>query len=236
MRIAGLIAVTALLAACSQSVGGEAEPPGSSSEATLSTPPDRTSTSTNALPGAGEPDPPPGQSAPIEDVIAWIEAGTPADAGAYHEAYSDEVTTRLGDDIAFTAPSGVTNQTTQCLTDATYSGDTLSCLVELNAPAPRPAGAEGMWKPGWVDFSGTALQIGSLHGDPGPFIQGVGPQLPEGQSLTFGDNRCRSDATGLFCVNYAHRSAVWISADGVLPFGCLQSVAPPPQTGAMFSC
>lgn len=233
MRIAVLIAVTALVAACSESVGGEAE---SSSESTLPKSPTSTSTSGEAAPGTGAGGPPPGEGAPIGDVIEWIEAGTPADAGAYHEAYLDGVTTRLGDDVAFTAPAGAPNATTQCITDARYSGGTLSCLLELNSPAPRPAGAEGVWKPGWVDFSGTVVQIGSLHGDPGPFVKGVGPQLAEGQSLAFGDNRCRSDAAGLFCVNYAHRSAVWISADGVVPFGCLQSVAPPPQTGAKFSC
>jgi hypothetical protein len=232
MRIAGLIAVTALVAACSQSVGGEAETSGSSP----ATPPGSTSTTNEASPGTGTTGQPPGESASIEDVIAWIEAGTPADAGAYHEAYLDGVTTRLGDDIAFTAPSGPPNETTQCLTDTMFNDGTLSCLLELTSPAPRPAGAEGVWKPGWVDFFGTTVQVGSLHGDPGPFVKGVGPQLAEGQSLAFGDNRCRSDATGLFCVNYAHRSAVWISAGGVVPFGCLQSVSPPPQTGAMFSC
>ncbi len=228
----GLIAVTALVAACSQSVGGEADP----SRSSLPTPPSSTSTNTGASPSAGATGPPPGESTPIEDVIAWIEAGTPADAGAYHEAYLDGVTTRLGDDIAFTAPSGAPNETTQCITDGMYNDGTLSCLLALNSPAPRPADAEGVWKPGWVDFSGTAVQIGSLHGDPGPFVNGVGPQLAEGQSLAFGDNRCRSGPTGLFCVNYAHRSAVRINADGVAPFGCLQSVTPPPQTGAMFSC
>ncbi len=172
----------------------------------------------------------------VPQLLRKIEAGTAADPGAYHEAYLDGVTTRLGDDVAFTAPAGVPNETTQCITDAMYNEGTLSCMVELSSPAPRPTDAEGVWKPGWVDYSGTTAQIGSLHGDPGPFVKGVGPQLAEGQALSFGDNRCRSDATGLFCVNYAHRSAVWISVDGVVPFGCLQSVAPPPQTGAMFSC
>ncbi len=222
------MAVTALTAACSQSVGGEAEPP-------VSTPAPQPSSAT-ASPTAAADGRPPGRGASIQEVTDWIEAGTAVDPGAYHEAYLDGVTTRLGDDIAFTAPAGAPNETTQCITDAMYNEGTLSCLVELRSPAPRPAGAEGVWKPGWVDYSGTTAQIGSLHGDPGPFAKGVGPRLAEGQSLPFGDNRCRSDATGLFCVNYAHRSAVWISVDGVVPFGCLQSVAPPPQTGALYSC
>ncbi len=169
-------------------------------------------------------------------MIAWVEAGITADSAAYHEAYLDGVTTRLGGDIAFTAPSGAPNQSTQCITDAARNDGTLSCLVKLNSPPPRPEGAEGVWKPGWVDYSGATAQVGSLHGDPGPFLKGVGPRLPEGQSLAFGDDQCRSDATGLLCVNYAHRSAIRISVAGVVPFGCLQPVPPPPQTGEMFSC
>lgn len=226
--MAGLMAITALTAACSQSVGGEAEPPVS----TLSPQPSSAAAPTTTATASRPPD----RGAPIQEVIAWVEAGTAADPDAYHEAYLDGVTNRLGDDIAFTAPAGAPNETTQCITDTAYNEGTLSCLVELHSPAPRPTGAEGVWKPGWVDYSGTTAQVGSLHGDPGPFAKGVGPQLAEGTSLSFGDNGCRSDAMGLFCVNYAHRSAVWISADGVVPFGCLQSVPPPPQTGAMYSC
>lgn len=227
-----MIAVTALVAACAQSVGGQAEPSGSPQSA----PPNSAPTTATAPPLAPGVSRPPGQGASIEEVIAWIEAGTPADPGSYHEVFSDGQTTRLGDDIAFTAPSGAPNDTTQCLTDATYNDGALACLVELDSPAPRPSAAEGVWKAGWIDYSGTGLQIGSLHGDPGPFIKGVGPALAVGQSLAFGDNRCRTDATGLLCVNYPHRSAVWISAGAVLPFGCLQPVPPPPETGAAFSC
>lgn len=234
MRIAGLIAATALMAACSQSVGGDAEPSGSSQAA----PPSGTSaTTTPAPPTPGAAGRPPNATAPIGEVIAWIEAGTPADPGAHHVAFLDGLTTRLGDDIAFTAPSGAPDDTTQCITDSTYNDGALTCLVELDSPTPRPADAEGMWKAGWIDYPGTSVQVGSLHGDPGPFVKGVGPQLAEGQSLAFADNRCRSDATGLFCVNYAHRSAIWISTGGVVPFGCLQPMTPPPaQTGSMFIC
>ncbi|MGD9622598.1 MAG: hypothetical protein AB7G47_16875 [Mycolicibacterium sp.] len=228
MRIAGLLVAATLTAACSQSVGGDAEPP----ESTRLTAPTSTAPSPTTAAGGRAPN----QNSAIEDVIAWIEAGTPADASAYHEAYLDGVTTRLGDDVAFTAPAGAPNKTTQCMTDAAYNDGALSCLVDLDSPAPRPAGAEGMWKPGWVDFAGTTAQLGSLHGDPGPFVKGVGPPLPEGHSLTFGDTRCRSDTTGLFCVNYAHQSAIWISIAGVAPFGCLQPVPASSQAGRMFSC
>ena len=238
MRIAGLIAATALVAACSQSVGGEAEPSASLSAAPPSTtPPSSTSsTPTSTVPAPGATGRAPGSSAPIDEIIAWIEAGTAADPGAFHEAYLDGTINSLGDDIAFTASSGAREGTTQCMTDATYNEGALTCLVDLASPAPRPTGGEGMWKPGWIDYSGTSVQVGSLRGDPGPFIKGVGPLLADGQTPAFADNRCRADASGLFCVNYAHRSAVQISTAGVVPFGCLQSVAPPPQIGATFSC
>ena len=57
-----------------------------------------------------------------------------------------------------------------------------------------------------------------------PFAAGIGPELPYGQSLAFGDYRCRGDQAGLFCVNYAHQSAARFSDAGVQPFGCLQPV------------
>lgn len=233
MRIAGLIAVTALVAACSQSVGGEAQ----RSSAPSSAPPSSTTltpgTPSRPSPAAGAR---PAEGAPISEVIAWSEAGVPADPDAYHEAYLDGVTTRLGDDIAFTARSGAAGGTTQCITDEAYNGGGLTCLLDLDAPAPRPEGVEGEWKAGWIDYPGASMQVGSLHGDPGPFVKGSGARLGEGQSLAFGDYRCRSDAAGLLCVNYAHRSGAWISAGTVLPFGCLQPVTPPPEAGPTFSC
>ena len=230
MRIAGLIAVSVLVAGCSQSVGGEAEPsdpPASSAQAApTSTAPSVTRPSDSA--------PPPG--AAINDVVAWVEQAAPADPAEHHVAFRDGVSTRLGDDVAFTAPSGTPNDSTQCMTDAQYNDSALICLTDLDSPAPRPEGAEGMWKPGWIEYTGTDLQVGALHGDPGPFVKGIGPELAPGQALAFGDFRCRSDAGGLACVNYAHRSAAWISSAGVVPYGCLQSVTPPVGIGDMFSC
>lgn len=93
-----------------------------------------------------------------------------------------------------------------------------------------------MWQPGWIEFSGTELSVGSLRGDPGPFASGTGAELAAGRSLAFGESRCRSDGAGLYCVNYAHRSAVRIAADGVMPFGCLAEVPAPPESAGLFSC
>ena len=232
MRIAGLLAVSAMVAACSQSVGGQAEPPGTN----LSAAPPRATTPTLS-PAPRTPSRTPSAGAPIEDVIAWIEAGPAADPGAFHEAFLDGVTTPLGDDIAFTAGAGAPDDTTRCVTDAAYNSGGLTCLLELNSPTPRPAGGEGVWKAGWIDYAGASMQVGSLHGDPGPFVEGNGPRLTDGQSLAFGDFRCRSDTAGLFCANYAHRTAAGISAEGVVAFGCLQAVTrPPPDAGAMYSC
>ncbi len=225
MRKAVLIAATMLVAGCSQSTGGSAEriepvPSKSAASSPTSTPPTST-----------KPAPPPQPGAPVADVIAWIEAGGPADAAAYHVATRDGATTELGDDVAFTTPSGKT----QCMTDANSDG-ALACLVDLADPPPRPQDAYGEWKGGWVDYDGASVAVGSVHGDPGRFTAGTGPELPYGQALAFGDYRCRVDTVGLFCANYAHRSAVRFSDAGIEPFGCLQPVTAPPQIGEMFSC
>ncbi len=175
---------------------------------------------------------PPAPGAPMSAVIAWIEAGAPADPGRYHSASRDGDATDLGQDVAFVTPSTKTN----CMTDAQNSSGALACLVDLANPPPRPDDVYGEWKPGWIDFDGTSVQIGSVHGDPGRFAAGTGAELPYGQSLAFGDYRCRSDQSGLFCVNYAHQSAVRISDQGVQPFGCLQPATAPPQVGQLFKC
>jgi len=225
--MAGLIAILLLVAGCSQSTDGEGQritpiPPDTTRSSATTTPP----TTTTA------PAEPPAPGAPVADVIAWIEAGGTADAAQYHVATRDGVTTQLGDDVAFTTPSGKTN----CMTDSKYSGGALACLVDLVDPPPRPGDAYGEWKGGWVDFNGTSVAVGSVHGDPGRFTAGSGPELPYGQALGFGDYQCRVDTVGLFCADRAHNTAVRYSDAGIQAFGCLQPVTAPPQIGEMFSC
>jgi hypothetical protein len=229
MRIAVLIAASVLVGGCSQGVGGDAEKaepsPQAPTRTTTSTPRMTTPTTTTAARA-------PEQGAQIADVIAFVEAGGPAEAGSYHSATRDGATTQLGDDVAFTTPSGKSN----CMTDAKNFGGALACLVDLTDPPPQPADVYGQWKGGWVDFPGPSIDVGSAHGDPGRFISGTGRELAYGNTLAFGDYRCRSDPAGLYCVNYAHQTAARFSDAGIVPFGCLQKVAPPADIGEKFSC
>jgi hypothetical protein len=224
MRIAVTIAASLLVAGCSHATGGHSEPTGSN-----------TQTSTGAAtPGNKAPGPStaPAARAAISDVIAWIEAGHPADPSRFHTATRDGSATTLGDDIALMAMAGKVS----CMTDARHTGGALICLVSLTNPPPAPATAYGQWQGGWISFDGKNLQVGSARADPGPFINGNGPELASGDSLSFGDYRCRADQTGLYCVNYAHQSAAKFSAAGIEPFGCLKPAPPPDGVGAAFSC
>jgi hypothetical protein len=223
MRIAALVAVSLLVAGCSHAITGHqtSAPTSTSSRTTATTP----SFSKRPVPSAAPP-----AGAPVSDVIAWIEGGSPADAAGFHRATRDGVTTELGDDIAFTVGK------VGCMTDAKHTGGALACLVDLIHPPPHPATVYGHWEGGWVDFDGASLQVGSAHADPGPFARGDGPELPTGKSLAFGDYRCRADRDAVLCANYAHRSAVRLAAAGVQPFGCLHSVPPPDGVGEKFSC
>jgi len=219
MRIAAWVAVSLLVAGCSHTVEGHSQQaPGSTATSVANKPP-----GPSAAPAAG---------APMSDVIAWIEAGHPADPGRYHSATRDGVSTPLGDDIGFTAAGGKVS----CITDSKHTAGTVSCLVKLTNPPPAPPTAYGEWKGGWVDFDGTSLQVGASRADPGPFITGNGPELAGGDSLSFGDYRCRADQDGLLCVNYAHQSAARFAPAGIEPFGCLRSTPPPDGVGIAFRC
>ncbi|BDE14415.1 MULTISPECIES: hypothetical protein [Mycobacterium] len=216
MRIAALVAIPMLVVGCSHTVGGTGQPQTSSGQPSSAAPTSPSSSKPSTAASA------PASGAPIAAVIAWIEAAHPADPRRY----------KLDADIAFSAPASKT----RCTTDAKHTAGLLSCLVELGSPPPRPDTAYGEWKGGWVDFDGTDLQVGSARADPGPFLAGTGAELALGDSLAFGDFRCRADQAGLFCVNYAHQSAVRFSPTGVEPFGCLRSVPPPDGVGVAFNC
>lgn len=221
-----MITASVLVAGCAQTDDGQAR----QTTPTLSAP---SVTSRVAPPTTTTPAPTaaPAARAAIGEVIRWIEAAPPAEPGDFHTVARDGTSTDLGDGVAFTTPAG----TSKCMTDRRAEG-ALTCLVELRDPPAQPADVYGEWKGGWVDFPGATLDVGSAHGDPGPFSDGFGAELPYGRALNFGDYRCRTDPAGLFCVNYAHQSAARFSDAGVEPFGCLRQVPPPPGIGERFSC
>lgn len=235
MRIAVLLAASALVAGCSVVPAGKPGPaeltpitPSRAAGATTatSTPSSWASPSTTAqaatAPAAGE---------PLAAAIAWVEAGPPVDGADFRVALRGGTTTPLGEDTAFTTPSG-----TSCMTDVKRTGGDLACLVNLVNPPPQPPDVYGAWKGGWVDFDGSTVRIGSAHGDPGRFAVGQGAPLPQGGSVSFGDFRCRTDATTLVCVNYARKSGVRYSDDGVEPFGCTKQSPPPAGVGEQYTC
>lgn len=191
--------------------------------------PSRTATTTSAT--STTPSAAPAAGVPIAEVIKWVAAAGPVDAAQYHVALRPGSTVQLGDDVAFTTPSGTT-----CMTDAKHGTPGLACLVGLTDPPPQPPDIYGVWKGGWVDFDGAGVQVGSAHGDPGRFSNGQGPELPYDRSLSFGDYRCRTDETALFCVNYAHQSAVRFSAGGIDTFACARQLTPPAGIGVQYVC
>lgn len=225
--VPSLLMAGLLLAGCS----GSAEDSGASTSAvqTPSSSPVPTPRSTSKPP---VPAGPPPADAPVAAVIAWVQAGAPVDVAGFHSATREGTTTDLGKDVAFVTPSGKT----QCRTDDTLTEGALACLVEFTDPPAEPADLVGQWVGNWVDFDGASAQAGSVHGDPGPFTEGIGAELAYGTTMKFGDYQCRTDPAGLFCVNFARQSAVQMSDAGVVAFGCLQEVAPPADVGVRYEC
>ncbi|HEV7362167.1 MAG TPA: hypothetical protein VGN92_13835 [Mycobacterium sp.] len=229
MRLAALVTLSILVAGCSHTGGGQ-------SQQTQTT--GSSATANTISPGSKPPGPsaPPAAGAAISDVITWIEAGHGADPARYHAVTRDGVTTQLGNDIAFTLAASPPSRPVTCTTDSHNTGGMLTCLVDLTNPPTRPETAYGEWKGGWVDFDGTNLRVGAARADPGPFVNGNGAELVGGDTLSYDDYRCRADQAGLFCVNYAHQSAVRFSSAGIQQFGCLRSVPPPDGIGVAFGC
>ena len=226
MRIAVLLAASVLVAGCSQaqqSQPGKLTPISRTSTAARDSPTSTASSTVKMTPA-------PGQSATPSEALSWVESAGPVDAADFHVALRGGTSTPLADDVAFTTPFGTT-----CMTDV-KRGAGLACLVNLTDPPPQPPDIYGVWKGGWVDFDGTSVVIGSAHGDPGRFALGQGGPLPEGRSLSFGDYRCRTDATALVCAHFAHRTAVRYSDDGVDTYGCARVARPAAGVGIQYSC
>jgi hypothetical protein len=219
-----MLSALVLVAGCSETNGGHSQP---TKLTPLPSPPSRSSSSTSVAPPATPPSP----GAAIGDVSAWIAAGEAVDVAGFHTANRDGTPVDLGDDVGFSTPSGKT----KCATDLSHT-NALMCLVDLKNPPPRPPDFPTHWQNNWVDFDGQSVSVGSPHGDPGPFANGYGPQLPYGKTLKFGDFQCRTDQVGLYCANAGHQSAVRYSDAGIEPFGCLKPVPPPSDIGLRFSC
>lgn len=240
MRIPLLVAALALLVAgCSPGGGdgaagtlGPSLTPLTGKPRVSATTPSSTTTTTTTPSTSATPTAAPAPGSPIGAVAAWIDAGTPVEAGDFHSATRDGEMTPLPDGVAFSLPGGAA----KCMTDPALGTDSMSCLLTVSNPLPQPIGQEGHWVPGWVDYDGGTVLVGALRADPGPFGAGAGPELSYGSALKFGDFRCRADQTGLFCMNYARQTAVRLSADGVTPFGCLQRVDAPVVVGAKYGC
>lgn len=160
-----------------------------------------------------------------------MEAGPPVDGADFQVALRAGTATSLGDDTAFTTPFGAS-----CMTDTKRVAGGLACLVNLVDPPPQPPDVYGAWKGGWVDYDESSVRVGSAHGDPGRFSAGQGAPLPAGGSLSFGDFRCRTDSTALVCANYANKTAVRYSDDGIEAYGCTRQTPPQAGIGVQYTC
>ena len=236
MRIAVLLAASVLVAGCSKIPASQPGP----TQLTPITPSHTTGATTSgsepvrspASPSSGSSSAaPPSAGQPVAAAIAWVEAGPPVDDADFRVASRGRTTTPLGDDTAFTTPSG-----TSCMTDGKRATTGFACLVNLVNPPPQPPDVYGAWKGGWVDFDGSSVRVGSAHGDPGRFAAGQGAPLPPGRSVSFGDFRCRTDDTTLVCVNYSRRTGVRYSDDGIDTFGCTRRSPPAAGVGEQYTC
>ncbi|MCW1959022.1 MAG: hypothetical protein KIH64_010860 [Mycobacterium sp.] len=234
MRIVALVAASALVAGCSQVPVGKPGPteltpitPSRTGSASKATSPATTTTATTTSASAAAP----GRGASAAEAIAWVEAAPPVDGADFNVALRNGTATSLGDDTAFTTPFG-----TSCMTDTKRVATGLACLVNLVDPPAQPPDVYGAWKGGWVDYDGSGVRIGSAHGDPGRFSAGQGAPLPQGGSLSFGDFRCRTDTTAMLCVNYADKTAVRYSDDGIDVFGCTRQTPPQAGIGIQYTC
>ncbi len=193
---------------------------------------------TAATPGAmGAGGPPPGPAASVNEVVAWIEAAAPADPANFNTVEEDGTIHKLnGSDVAFRLPGDVPNRTLTGCVSYHWSGAQFSCLGGIGNPPPRPPGIRGQWIGSWVDFDGKTVDIGSVHGDPGPFNNGNGKPLGYGARIKFGEYQCRSDPSGMYCVNYPHLSAIRLWGKPFAAYGCFKRSEPVHGIGEQFDC
>jgi hypothetical protein len=221
-RIAALTALLLLVAGCSTTTSRQRPDPATAPAPSSSAMPTTTAGSA------------PARGASYADVLAWVQAGRAAAAEQFRTAKApDGTATTLHTDVAFNSPTGKI----KCITDFDDSVPGLSCLVDLRNPPSKPAGSdEGEFIAGWIYYTGSQATVGSLHGDPAPFVRGYGNQLAYGSRVSAGDYTCRMDTAGLFCVDRSTRSAVALSDAGVVPFGCLRKQSPTQDVGELYGC
>ena len=120
-------------------------------------------------------------------------------------------------------PSGIS-----CMTDTRHGSAALACLVrpDRSAPAARRCLRRMEGRLGGFRRRQRAGGIGPRRPRPVQSPARVSP-LPADRSLSFGDFRCRTDATVLVCVNYARQTAVSATATPAsTPIGCTRQSRP----------
>ncbi|UGT42767.1 hypothetical protein LTV02_04965 [Nocardia yamanashiensis] len=152
--------------------------------------------------------------APAAPIIDYVNAGIPVDATAFRPLRGDT----LPQDIIFTDPT----HTIRCATEF-HLAPTLSCQYAFQSTPARPEITKGsQWIANWIAYDTTTLTLGSQHGDPGPFIAAVDPEvLPYGNTITFADRACRLDPTALTCIDKKAATAFKATPEALIPYGCL---------------
>lgn len=166
-------------------------------------------------------------------LAAWINEGIADDPANFHDTLLDGVPTPLSSegDVAFRQPGTVRGrESLGCIS----SKGMLTCMPPLSSPVRKPTKVVDHWVGNWMEFDGSTITVGGIHGDPGVFIDGSGKPLAFGHTLAFGDYKCRSDLTGMYCVNLPKRTGFRFS-NTITPYGCTQ-VEVPRGSGAKFKC
>lgn len=232
-RLLAVMSMLGLLAGCAGTATQRAPETSSATVAPSAT----TTTATSTAPPTTVGGPPPGPVASVAAVTAWIEAAAPVDPANFRTVELDGTLTQLdGDGVAFRLPGDLPNRALTGCISYRWSQQRFSCLGGVSNPPPKPPGIQGQWIGSWVDFDGRTVDIGSLHGDPGPFNNGNGKSLDYGTRIKFGDYQCRSDPSGMYCVNYPHHSAIRLWGKDFVAYGCIELTKPPRGIGEQFTC